>query len=253
MESRRDRLIAALLTLLLAGLTLSVLLTARMHASPATLPEASQPDDSEVFFADIEYKSITAHPTPEVDANPASAAASAVSGDHLDDAGGGESAPDPVASPMPAPEGQQVAKPQEPKPAAPTKEEIEAEKRARIRNRIGAAMSSSTSQQEQSTGSATTGSATTGNNTASSGLGLNGRKLLNRPDPGIKNASGNVKVRVTVNAEGTVTAVSFVTSSGFGSREKEVRDACLKASKALRYSPEASKPSQSGIITWIIK
>lgn len=253
MENKRDKIIAALLTLTVAALTFTALLLTKVRAAVTELPHAASPEETEVFFADIDYEEILSDPTPQVDGEVASAAASEVSGEHLDDSGGGESEPDMVAAPAPRPEGQQVAKPQNPKPAAPTKEEIEAEKRARVRDRIGAASGLRASENAQSTGSASTGNASTGNNANADGLGLDGRKRLNKPDPGVKNASGWVKVRITVNAEGHVTGVKYVGSSGFDRREQEVRQACIDASGKLRYSPDSSHPSQSGVITWTIE
>lgn len=248
----RDRLIALGVTVLTALLLFLWLRLTVISSASARIPNAPQPEEPEIFFADIDYQQILSNPTPMVDGEVASAAASDDGGVDLTDSGSGEAVPDVVTSTDPQPENVQVVEPEEQKPSGPTKEEIEEQKRAEIRAKFGKATGLKATE-EQAAGSAASGNASTGNNPQSSGLGLDGRKLQNRPDPGIKNAQGSVTVRVTVNAEGHVTYAAFVKSSGFGSREAEVRRACVNASRQLRYSPDPGRPSQSGNITWHIK
>lgn len=252
MENKRDRLIALALTALIGGLTMLTLVAVHIAPATAALPKAADPEEQEVFFADIEYKEITSDPTPQVDGIAASAAASEDGGTDMADAGTGEAMPSPVASADPQPDNHQVAKPEPAKPAGPTKEEIEEQKRAAIREKLGRATGLKATD-NQASGSSTAGNAATGDNPTSTGLGLDGRKLRNRPDPGIKNAVGKVWVKVKVNANGDVTSAVFYRSSGFGSRENEVRRACVDASRQLKYSADPTKPSQSGTICWNIK
>lgn len=251
MENKRDKLIALGLTALIA-LLLGVALVA-VHIAPAeaSLPQAANAEEQEIFFADIDYNEITADPTPQVDGEAASAAASDDGGADLT-ATQGEGVPDLVASPTPQPDNQQVAKPEKTEPAGPTKEEIEEQKRAAIAAKFGKATGLKATD-NQAAGSSDNGNAAAGDNPASTGLGLDGRKLRNRPDPGIKNAVGKVWVKVSVNSAGAVTSATFVRSSGFGSRETEVRQACVEASKKLRYSPDKDMPVQTGTICWNIK
>lgn len=253
MENKRDRLIALLLTLLIGAAMLTFLVLTVVGPASLLPPKPGEAEDAEVFFADIDYTELTAEPTPEVDGEVASAAAAALSGMDMTEQGGEDSAPDLVAVPEPKPQGEQVARPEKPKPAAPTREQIEAEARAKVNNRFGAATNLKTSSDAQSAGQAAKGNAATGNNADASGLGLSGRQRKNEPDPGIKNATGWVKVRVTVNAKGVVTDAIMLSTSGFGAREAEVRNACLAASRKLRYSEDESKPTQKGTITWTIK
>ncbi len=251
MENKRDKILAFGLTALIAmllGITLVM-----VHIAPATalLPQAAYPEEQEIFFADIDYNQITADPTPQVDGEAASAAASDDGGTDFT-ATSGESVPDIVADKTPQPDAHQVAKPEEKKPAGPTKEEIEEQKRAAIAAKFGKATGLKATE-NQAAGTSSAGNAATGDNPTSTGLGLDGRKLQNRPDPGIKNAVGKVWVKVTVNSAGHVTSATFVRSSGFGSRESEVRRACVEASKKLRYSKNNDIPAQSGTICWNIK
>lgn len=247
----RDRLISIGLTATVAlGLFLWLRLTVLSPAS-ARLADAPK-EDAEIFFADIDYEQILSNPTQQVDGEAASAAASDDGGADLSDAGVSEAAPTVVATPRPQPESHQVAQAEEQKPSGPTQEEIDEQKRAAIRAKLGKATGLKATE-NQAAGTASDGAASSGNNPTSAGLGLDGRKLQNRPDPGIKNAQGSVVVRVTVNSAGVVTDAKFVKSSGFGAREAEVRAACLSASRQLRYSADSTKPSQSGNITWKIK
>lgn len=248
----KDRLIALGTTALIALLLFLWLWLTVLPPATANLPTPARAEETEIYFADIDYQQILSNPTPMVDGEVASAAASDDGGVDLSDAGPGETVPDIVASPTPQPDNAQVVKPEEKKPAGPTKEEIEEQKRAAIRAKFGKATGLKATE-EQAAGSAASGNASTGNNPQSTGLGLDGRKLQNRPDPGIKNAQGTVTVRVTVNADGIVTNATFVKSSGFSSREAEVRQACVNASRQLRYSSDPTRPSQSGNITWHIK
>jgi len=253
MENNRDKWIAALLTLMVAGLTLMMLVVSVIAPARVMPSAAATPEEAEVFFADIEYTEITRNPTPQVDGKAASAAATDPGGVDLTDQGGGESAPDLVATTEPKPNGEQVARPESPKPATPTDKEKEEAARARIAARMGAATGLKARNETQAAGHAATGTAATGNNNNATGLGLNGRKRLNSPDPGIKNARGWVKVSITVNAGGAVTGATFHSASAFGGRDAEVRNACVAASKKLRYSPDPDKPQQKGIITWNIQ
>lgn len=252
MENKRDRLTALALTLLSAALLLLTLLTVHIAPATAVLPPAPAAEEQEVFFADIDYNEITSDPTPQVDAVAASAAASIDGGVDLTDSGSSDAITDPVADQTPQPDNTQVVKPAEKKPAGPTQKEINERKSAAIYDRIGKATGLKATEQ-QNAGNSSAGNASAGNNPTSDGLGLDGRRLLNKPDPGIKNTTGRVWVRVTVNAEGNVTSVAFQRSSGFGAREDEVRRACIEASQRLKYSPDPSKPTQKGTICWNIR
>ncbi len=249
---KREQLLALLLTLLFAALTVTLLVCVKVMPAAAYPSPPTEGEEPELFFADIEYKEIKTDPTPQVDGNPASSAAAEMSGTDLTDSGNSPEAPTLVSTNQPSEA--KVTKPEEPKPApGPTKEEIEAQKAAAIRERMGRSTGLKTQTSDSGSGSAESGNASTGNNPKSDGLGLDGRKRLNTPEPGIHNVTGKVRIRVKVNASGTVTDASLVSTTGFGTREKEVRDACLAASRQLKYTPDPNKPSQTGIITWNIR
>ncbi len=249
---KREQLIALLLTLLFAAMTCTLLVCVKVMPASALIPPAPDAEEQEIFFADIEYKEISSDPTPQVDGKPASAAAAEVSSTDMTDAGKSDDVPELVSTA--APSEAKAVKTETPKPdPGPTKEEIEAQKAAAIRERMGRSTGLKKQTADAGSGSAANGSASAGSNVGSDGLGLDGRKRLNSPNPGIRNATGKVRIRVRVNSAGAVTEATFVSSTGFGTREQEVRDACLAASRQLKYTPNPDQPSQSGTITWNIR
>lgn len=248
---KKEQLIALLLTLLLALLTVTMLVCVKVMPASAEIPSAPEAEEGELFFADIEYQEIHADPTPQVDNMAASAAAAEISGTDLADSGAQEEAPTLVSTDKSSEA--KVVKPEEPKPApGPTKEEIEAQKQAAIRERMGKSTNLKNQTSDAGNGSADSGNASAGNNSGATGLGLDGRRLLASVKPNITNVTGTIRIRVTVNADGAVTNASFVSSSGFGDREQEVREACLAASRQLKYNAAPDKPTQKGTITWKI-
>ncbi|MDE6535518.1 MAG: hypothetical protein K2K82_05845 [Muribaculaceae bacterium] len=250
---KKEQLIALLLTLLLTALTVTMLVC--VNLSPVSAMVANKPNlqDEEFFFADIEYQEITTNPTMNIDNEPASASAAEISGTDMSDAGAAEEAPTLVSTDKPSEA--KVVKPEEPKSAPGlTKEEIEAQKSAKIKSSMGNKFAQTKSPSDSGTGSADSGNASAGNNPGADGLGLSGRKLESSAKPNITNASGTIQIRVTVNSEGVVTNATFVKSSAsFGTREQEVREACIAASKKLKYNRDPNHPSQTGTITWNIR
>ncbi len=249
---KREQLIALLLTLLLGALTCTFLVCVKVLPASAMIPPAPDAEEQELFFADIEYKEITTNPTPQVDGNPATGAAAEVSGTDLIDSGSSNEVAELVSTPKPA--DTKTVKTDAPKEdPAPTQEEIEAQKAAAIRERMGKSTGLKSQTKDSGAGTGESGQASAGNNTGADGLGLDGRKRINSPNPGIRNATGKVRIRVKVNSAGTVTEATLISTTGFGQREQEVRDACLTASRQLKYTPDPEKPSQTGTITWNIR
>ena len=256
MENKRDKLLAALLTLLFAMITVSLLMVGKVSVGPLFEPTTPDEQQQEVFFTDIvdePMEEIAQEPSPTVDNKPseASAPAEEASGTDMEDAGKGEEPPVLVSSKTPSeaktPKPEKTEK--QPNPG-PTEAEIKEQKAQAIRDKMA---KSNFKGQGSGEGTSDNGDAKAGNNKGATGQGLDGRKCIHQTDPGIKNASGTVKVRITVNSAGNVTSATFVSSSGFGDREQEVRDACLKASRGLKYTPDPDTKSASGIVTWRIK
>lgn len=244
------RLAALLITLLIVVLSGALLCIVTLKASASRLPDLEE-NDGEILFTEVEIKQIPYKPVPAVDNQPAASASAEVSGTSAEDSGSGEESAPLISAnqPQPAkqeqnPEPKPVAKP-EPKP------DPQAEAAARIRARVG---KSNVTKADEGAGNSDSGNAPVGQITkASNGLGLDGRSLLRTATPSITNATGKVTVKISVNADGHVTSATVTGTSGFGSREAEVRQACRDASLQLLYSPEPKRPTQSGTITWIIK
>lgn len=251
-SDKTDRLLAALITLAVTALCVTLLCVMTISATGAkTLPLPDE-EENEILFTEVEMKSVPFKPLKSADNRPAASAAAEVSGTSAHDSGAGEQSAQLTSTPDPQPAKQEVK--EEPKPVAKPepKPDPQAEAAARIRNRVG---SSTVTKADDGNGTATTGNAPVGQTTSSKadGLGMDGRQRLNSPTPSITNATGRVTVSITVNAEGAVTNASVTGTSGFGTREAEVRTACLNASRQLRYSPDAKRPTQRGTITWLIK
>lgn len=249
---KREQLLALLLTLLIGALTCTFLVCVKVLPASALIPTAPDAEEQEFFFADIEYQEITTNPTPQIDGIPATGAAAEVSGTDIIDSGHSEETLELVSAQQPSET--KAVKTETPKAdPAPTKEEIEAQKAAAIRERMGRSTGLQSQTKDSGSGTAESGQASAGNNTGADGLGLDGRKRLNSPNPGIRNATGKVRIRVKVNSAGNVTDATLLSTTGFGQREQEVRDACLAASRQLKYTPDPEKPTQTGTITWNIR
>lgn len=249
---KREQLLALLFTLLIGALICTLLVCVKVLPASALISPAPEAEEQELFFADIEYKEITTNPTPQVDGNPATGAAAEVSGTDLIDSGHSEEPPELVSTSQVAEA--KTVKTETPKAdPAPTQEEIEAQKAAAIRERMGRSTGLQSKTKDTGAGTGESGQASVGNNTGADGLGLDGRKRLNSPNPGIRNTTGKVRIRVKVNSAGAVTEATLLSTTGFGQREQEVRDACLAASRQLKYTPDPEKPTQTGTITWNIR
>lgn len=248
----RDRLTAALITLLISALIVVALCIITISAAAVNPLAPDDREDDEILFTEVEMKQIPFKPMRAVDNRPAASASAEVSGVTDHDAGAGEESVPLLSANEPSPATQEVPK-EEPKPAAKPqpKPDPKAEAAARIRNRVGR---STITKADEGAGKSDKGNAPVGQTAGKSdGLGMDGRQRLNSPVPSITNATGRVTVRIVVNAAGHVTSAAVTGTSGFGSREQEVRSACEAASRQLLYSPDQSRPTQRGTITWIIK
>lgn len=93
-----------------------------------------------------------------------------------------------------------------------------------------------------------------GSGTGNVGLGvsgLDGRKRLT--DPVVKQfveKQVTIKIRITVNESGRVTDASFVSDSGPGAGNSTLRNACLAASKRIKWSKKEGKATDTGILTY---
>lgn len=254
MHNKRDQIVAALLSLLCCAMLFTILHVVKLSAQ---LPEIPPMEQQEVFFADIdipELREIKVQPTRQIDNNPASAPAADAGGTDAVDSGVSDAAPSLVASADPQPENLQVTQEEEPQPPGPTKEEIEAEKRASINNRIGKSFQNAQANTEASGGNAKTGNATAGNNPDADGLGIAGRSLRSRPKIGFRSQSnisnGWIEVSIIVNSDGTVTSAKYAgrNSGNLGQDLQTLTEQAEQYALQLKYSADRTKPQQHGII-----
>ncbi len=97
-----------------------------------------------------------------------------------------------------------------------------------------------------------TGTGTPGQRTGTAdGLNLHGRTLIASAKPTVRTVPGTVKVRITVAPDGRVIKAE---GAGGSISESAVRQSCVDASLKLKYSTvDASTGNQTGVITWTFK
>jgi hypothetical protein len=257
MYNNRDRIFAALTTLCLCILVAVMLFTVKITAEP---PEIPPMEEQEVFFADIEMpelKEIKAKPTQQIDNKPSSAPAADAGGTDAVNSGVSDAPPTLVSSTEAQAENIKVEKKADPEPPGPTKEEIEAEKRAAIAQRVGrfTENAKANNDNDASGGAAETGKAKAGNNTNADGLGIAGRNLSSRPKAVFTShtsiANGWIKVYIEVESNGTVSTARYAgeNSGNLGADLANLTQQAVQYAKGLKYSVDNTKPTQKGIIT----
>lgn len=224
----------------------------------AERPEIPPMEQQEVFFADIEIpelREIKVQPTRQIDNKPASAPATDAGGTDAVDSGVSDAPPTLVASNEAQPENMQVTQEEEPEPPGPTEEEINAQKSASIKDRLGKAFKNSSSNSETAaSGSAKDGNAKAGNNPNADGLGIDGRSLRSRPKTVFRSQSsisnGWIEIRIIVNSDGTVASAKYAgsNSGNLGQDLHTLAEQAEQYARQLKYSVDKTKPQQSGTI-----
>lgn len=243
---RRTRIVAALLTLLIAGLivvflVVSTLESGSLGSEQQAATENAEDEEDDIIFLDPEFLT------------------------------SGDEAPEPAADPAPIPVGlpaeaeepneRPVVKADNPKPnnsaeklitqkaespvttVTPSKrDEEEAEVSSRMKNKFNAKNGQSGGKGSQ-VGSGGSGSGASGR--------LPGRTFLGCPQPVVEvPRSVSIVVNVTVDASGRVTAASFASDSGPGAGNIALRNACVRQSRSARWSAKEGAPPAKGTLTW---
>lgn len=254
MHSKRDQITAAVLTLICCMLMTTVLFVVKVSSDVPEIPEMEQ---QEVFFADIdipELREIKYQPTQQIDNTPASAPAADAGGTDAEDSGVSDAAPSLVATQEPQPENMQVVQEETPEPPGPTKEEIEAEKRAAIKSQVGKSFQTAPKNSDASGGAAKTGKATSGNNAQADGLGIAGRTLRSKPETIFRSqnsiTNGWIEINIVVNADGIVESAKYAgrNSGNLGSDLATLTQQAELYAKRLIYSADKTKNRQTGTI-----
>lgn len=256
----RNKLVAALTTLLLTiglGLLIFYLKLYYIPASQQTWPPV---DSSELLF-EGEYVMTGDIAQPEAQApEPAQQAAieePKIDGPDLTNEGEPAPAPTPVVtsereSPMKVPPQKQAEK------TGPSKAEIEAQKarekaeretQQKIAGQMKFGSNSSTGSGKGKSGSPE-GNSTSGSLSGAPGYSLTGRTLEHWTLPVKTAPNGSVTVRVVVNQQGKVIEATVSRSSGAAANEA-VRQACIAAARRSQFSVKLDASNrQSGTITY---
>lgn len=217
-----------------------------------------EPEDAgEILFVN-EYVNLGDMITPET---PADAPREEASGENFQDASelvnsGEAGTPAPVVtSEQPSPM-QRRKKPAPEKPG-PTKEQLEAEAKARreaaAKEKIARQMSFAGNGKGDGVSGTGEGDAVSGTLDGSPSHTLAGRSVIsfgsNR-----STKSGSIQVAITVNAKGNVTAASYAGGSGPAAGDSQLRARTVTAARNTKFSPlpDGSR-DQKGTLTWRFK
>lgn len=260
-RSRRDSLIAALLTLLIYGGIIAVCFFACLKCPPGGSPlPLPQPEDDGILLGG-EYVMLGDVPSlalnsPE-EATPDETSTEAASeADDIIDAGQPAEQPAPVtASKQESP--MKVKEKPKPEKTGPSKEERAAQKKARrekeAADKIKKQMTFSGKGAGQGKAGSPNGNSASGAATGSPGHNLAGRTIESFDKPGAR-LSGEIRIRVKVNAKGYVVSASYEGGNGPAAANSTVRQRCVNASRRSRFSVRTdSDGDQSGVITWRFK
>ncbi|MCM1332032.1 MAG: hypothetical protein NC248_05425 [Bacteroides sp.] len=264
-QSQKDHIIAGVSTSVIAVLLLLGLTMLYYEVDPAMLEDRTWPpvDSSEIVFGG-EFVKLGDMPLPSNQENSSPAPESApeeptLEGTDLADAGAKELAAEQLVS-TETESTMEVDKKPVPEKTGPTKEEIaeqqrikrqreEAEKQAKIKNRMKSGFSSS--KKGSGTPGAKNGNASTGALSGAPGHTLKGRTAQSWGRPK-STMSGSVQVKVRVNRKGYVVGnPEIVGGTAPAASSSAVRQSCIEASRNSRFSVSLEAPAeQVGIITW---
>lgn len=259
-RSKRDRLAAALLTILLYAGIVAVCFFTSLRFPPAgePLPQPRPEDDGLLFGG--EYVMLGDDPALMVSDNDQAApdeASDVPATEAVDFENAGEvgEAATEVTSEQPSP--MKVKEKPKPEKAGPSKEEIAAREKARREKEAAERIRKSVQFSGKGSGKGSAGSPNGNSNTGaaagSPGHDLAGRTIESFDSPA-STLSGTVKIRVKVNAKGQVVSASYDGGSGPASASAAVRRSCVNASRRSRFSVRVdSDRDQSGVIIWRFK
>lgn len=259
-RSRRDSLIAVLLTILIYAGVIAVCLFTFLRFPPGGEPlPLPQPEDDGILLGG-EYVmlgdnlSLALNSTDEAAPDQTATEASTEADDLIN--AGEQAEPTPVVtskqeSPM------KVTEKPKPEKTGPTKEELAAQEKARrekeAADKIKKQMSFSGKGSGKGSAGSPNGNSSTGAPSGSPGHNLAGRTIESFDKPSAQ-LSGEIRIRVKVNAKGQVIAATYEGGSGPAAANSTVRQRCVNASRKSRFSVRTdSDGDQSGVITWRFK
>lgn len=264
-NNRKSRLIALFFTVVFHALVVVLLLCLYLRYDGVEEADRTWPpvDSAELLFGG-EYVMIGDRPElAQSESTPAPTADNAAElpspqAEALENAGEPAEPAPVISSSKPSP--MKVEKKPEPEKTGPTKEELEAQRKAAqakreqeqrqaIANRVGANFSGAGQSGKGSAGSPD-GNSETGAASGEPGHNLKGRSIAHYERPA-RGPLGTITIRVTVNRNGAVTSASYASGTGQAATSARTRQNCIAAARASKFSVDQSAPvSQTGTITY---
>lgn len=247
-SSRKDRILAAMITLLVTVAAVIVLCFCSLRFPPKDWEERHPPEEESELLFGGEYVMLGDLPVPSEQRTPVQQPDAQPDGPDLSDAGA-TGDPEPIITTDDPEAPAVVPQPEVTEKPGPTAEEIaqeEARRRVGQRMNFGKSQSSAEGKQGSKNGNSDTG-ATAGQ----PGFNLRGRRLLNHVTPSYRNATGTVIVAISVDRSGRVTSAKASGGTPTASSKASVRRACEQASLQLLFSASDEAPAiQEGTVTW---
>lgn len=256
----RDRIIAAVVTVVIAVAVFVLLITAALHYSP-TEERVWPPVDSAELLFEGEYVKLGDVAKPVAQQAPArersnTAEQSPETHDRTDAGPAGEEPTPPISSEQESP--MKVEPKSKPANPGPSKEELarrEEEKRrkeeaGRISKRVSFGASKSSGKTGEGTPGSPNGNADHGALSGAPGTSLSGRTLESWSKPSGR-ATGKIVISVRVNRQGKVVGASYRSGSGAVASLTAARQSCVQAALNSRFSVSLDAPAeQTGTIAY---
>lgn len=266
MSSRRQHIIALIITLLFHGAVLAVLMLIYLRYNPSETLEREWPpvDSSEVLFGG-EYVMVGDTPEPDMADEPSPEAAEETSATVEQTPAAPDPTPEPVtpktpavASKTPSPakvddrETAAAREKAERERAAAEQAKREQETRDAIASRVKFGKNGSSGSGSGKSGSPD-GNSDMGKSSGTPGYSLGRRTIASWKTPPSA-PIGSITISVTVNREGHVVAASYQSGTGAAAASTKARTECVNAAKQSRFSVDPDAPvSQKGTITYHFK
>lgn len=255
----RDKVISAVITLLIHLLLLLVLTTTYLRWPPEDPDDSRIPVDSTEILLVSDYinlgdmlRDVTPSDAPVAESN---SGETLQDGHDMDNSGEAGVTPPQVASQQESP--MKVTKKDTPEKTGPSKEEIAEQERIRheqnTRNKIARQMNFSGTGKGEGVSGKGEGDNVSGQPTGEQGHDLAGRTILHW-GANSSRKSGTIRVSVTVNPEGKVIKADYAGGEGAAAGDNAMRNKTIRATLETKFSPLTnSTRNQTGTITWRFK
>lgn len=255
----KTKLIAIAITALVLVITLALLLATHLHYSSATEREREWPpaDSSELLFANEFVAMGQVAPVDEpTEASEVAQSAPAPEAQHIQEKSAPEAAPEPLVNSQRA--SSMTVKPAEPKKAAPTKDQLEAEARAKAQKEMSQNISQRVNFGGNTAGGNASGTPESAAGTATSTTGMAsasvGGRTMEKWSKPTGRATGTITVKVRVDRQGKVVRADYSSGTGAVASLAAARQSCEQAAMKSQFSVALDGPAiQTGEITYRFK